>query len=110
MATTTKKGVQVRVNSSLARRLTLLRQLGKRTQYLASDLESALLDVCKRHEERLKLNDDSWREAKACSGCNTGVLLPRVSNKGNQGFLGCSNFPKCRHSESLTRPPKQGRK
>ncbi|WP_268876817.1 topoisomerase DNA-binding C4 zinc finger domain-containing protein [Cysteiniphilum halobium] len=37
-----------------------------------------------------------------CKKCN-GVLKERKSRKG-EFFLGCSNFPKCRYTESIASP------
>ena len=38
-------------------------------------------------------------DAKDCPKCEDGKLILRKGRYGN--FYGCSNFPKCRHMESI---------
>lgn len=36
-----------------------------------------------------------------CPGCGTGHLLERENRQNGSRFMGCSEFPRCRHSEPL---------
>lgn len=38
----------------------------------------------------------------ACSVCG-GVLILRTNKRDGSKFWGCSNYPRCRYSESVTR-------
>lgn len=40
--------------------------------------------------------------AKPCSDCGTGVLREKHGKFGR--FMGCSNFPECRHTEKIGKP------
>lgn len=46
-------------------------------------------------------------EAPACPKCKKGKLLQRASAR-NGPFLGCSRFPKCKHTEPLSTGSKDG--
>lgn len=49
------------------------------------------------YHESLK---DSQPEAKKCPRCGN-QLVERVSRKNGSKFMGCSNFPSCRYTESI---------
>jgi ssDNA-binding Zn-finger/Zn-ribbon topoisomerase 1 len=52
-------------------------------------------------ESKLGINKDSWISAKSCPKCENGVLwLKKPRKPPHKVFFGCTNFPKCRHSES----------
>ncbi len=38
---------------------------------------------------------------KKCPRCELGVLVIRTNGDTEEKFLGCTEFPRCRHSEEL---------
>ncbi len=46
------------------------------------------------------LSPTTGKIAKTCPGCGAVLVIRRNSATGEQ-FLGCSQYPKCKHSEPL---------
>ena len=46
-------------------------------------------------------SEDRDTGTDSCPRCKTGQMTPRQSKWGN-AFLGCTNFPYCKHTESIT--------
>ena len=59
-----------------------------------------IFELVRQH--RLKVRDVNGDEisTETCEVCGTGFLVPR---KGSYGpFLGCTNYPRCRNTVSIT--------
>ena len=41
----------------------------------------------------------SAKKVKQCPQCNKGEMLPKVAKVSGKKFLGCSNYPECKHTE-----------
>tara|TARA_Y100000310_G_scaffold196471_1_gene196536 strand:+ start:2954 stop:3271 length:318 start_codon:yes stop_codon:yes gene_type:complete len=97
------KSVNITVDKSLSERLSLIRKFKGRCPEFAEELEKSLLSVVAEFEKKLKLESDTWLTARKCPECSSGMLIKRTSRKGSppRQFMGCSNFPKCTHSESI---------
>jgi len=84
----------------------------------ATAVEAALLAITKAHNEAnaagadspgaasflnsssvVEFDHASLSEARKCPGCATGRLSLKLSRSG--GFVGCSNYPSCAHTQML---------
>jgi hypothetical protein len=96
------KGVQITLTKSLAERLSFLRRLRRHNNEINAKLSDAIEGVVAMMENRSNVKPDSWRGAKTCPSCATGVLLEkRARDRGKPPFLGCSRYPDCKHTENL---------
>lgn len=50
-------------------------------------------------ENNVKLIGEIGNFLGSCPDCNTGTLVARNGRHGK--FIGCSNYPKCRHTENV---------
>lgn len=102
------KGVQVTLGKSLAERLSFLRRLRKSTD-LNIKLSDAIEGVVSMMENRSKITPHTWRGAKTCPSCASGVLIEkRARDKNKPPFLGCSRYPECKHAENIASLSKDG--
>jgi ssDNA-binding Zn-finger/Zn-ribbon topoisomerase 1 len=96
------KGVQITLTKSLAERLSFLRRLRRHNNEINAKLSDAMEGVIAMMENRAHVKPDSWKGAKTCPSCATGVLLEkRARDKEKPPFLGCSRYPDCKHTENL---------
>ncbi len=58
-------------------------------------------DIKEREMQKYRLEKlrQAYPENPACSNCG-GVMLVRVNKSTGDRFLGCSNFPKCKHTHN----------
>jgi|AntDeeMinimDraft_5_1070356.scaffolds.fasta_scaffold21108_2 hypothetical protein len=105
MSSKKTKGVQLSLEQALAQRLAFVRRFKHRIPDLNERLEKAVLKVVAESESKAGVTEESWKESKPCPICSHGVLFPKKSKKspGLPPFMGCSRFPKCRHSEPVKR-------
>ena len=47
-------------------------------------------------------SEDRDTGTDSCPRCKTGQMMRRTNSKRGNAFLGCTNFPYCKHTESIT--------
>lgn len=98
MSVQEKQSVSVTVDKEIALRIKHFRSVINDSTAFREDIQNAVLGVLVSHEQKNRIEPDSWRHSRICPKCNNGQLVLR---KGARGlFLGCSDFPTCRHSMS----------
>ncbi len=104
MSNSKNKGVHISLSKNLAERLAFVRRFKHRLPALNDDLEATIASLVSTAEKKLKIQPDAWRKARPCPSCAHGTLVERRGKrKGAAPFMGCSRFPDCRHSESITK-------
>jgi len=93
--------IQLTLDKRTAERIRLAKKISGGKVDVNAELNKALLAPLTSIENRLKITQESWKNARPCPKCAKGTLLLIKRNKPPYSeFFGCSQFPQCRHSES----------
>lgn len=97
----TNKSVSVTVPKTLAERLSLIRCFSRRRETVNKETLDAMYSLVTSLETSLGIDKDTWKTAKRCPSCSSGMLIKRQKKRDPKGkpFYGCVNFPSCKHRE-----------
>lgn len=95
------KSVSITIPKELAERFLLIRKMRDK-QLVQSAVELNIEAIVSMYENHSNVNPNAWKTAKTCPSCSSGIVFERIK-KGDfkPSFMGCSNFPSCRHKENL---------
>jgi ssDNA-binding Zn-finger/Zn-ribbon topoisomerase 1 len=93
------KGIMVTLPKNLAERLAFLRNFHHRKINLNPRISKAMFELVGDIEKELKIEHDTWANAKKCPKCNSGIIFVKKTAKSK--FYGCSKYPLCKHSENV---------
>lgn len=95
------KSVSVTVPKSLAERLSLIRCFSRRKELVQKETLDSMFALVGQLEGALSIDKDTWKTAKRCPSCASGMLVKRQKKREPSGkpFYGCVNFPSCKHKE-----------
>ena len=102
------KSVSVTVPKALAERLSLIRCFSRRCDTVSKATLDAMYALVSELEDALSIDKDTWKTAKRCPSCSTGMLIKRRRKNlpDSQPFYGCVNFPDCKHKEKFNHESK----
>lgn len=60
-------------------------------------------EINKLSNAAVKYESVDGKELLMCSNCRDGFMLPRKSKKNGSEFLGCSNYPGCKHTVDVNK-------
>jgi hypothetical protein len=93
--------ISLTLDKRTVERLRLLKKVKDKSG--ESDINKAinnlLLPMLDSLEKPLGLSKESWKFVRVCPSCSGGVLIKKKRRNDAVEFYGCSNYPKCRHSE-----------
>jgi phosphopantothenoylcysteine synthetase/decarboxylase len=102
MKASSNKQVSITLSKPLSERLAFVRKITKNQSDLQQQISNAIEAVVAVNEQRANVQKDDWQSAKTCPSCSYGVLrLRRPRDTSKQPFMGCSSYPKCRHTEEI---------
>lgn len=97
-----KSAISMTIDKRTAERLRLLRKIDQKAyQELIDRINLLMLPAITDVEKKYKLSKASWRDAKVCPKCSSGMLVKRFRGSDKKPFLSCFRFPECRHTEDL---------
>lgn len=91
-----RKSYTINLPLYLVNRLHCIKKLRKGKTDIGKELYKSIEKRVTEIEEKLNIDKDCWKNIKKCPACDSYLV---VRNGKNSKFLGCFNFPKCRHTE-----------
>lgn len=96
------KSTTITLGLTLAKRLSFLRKFPLKHTSVSTMIESSIQTICETLENKIGVNSDTWKVARDCPACKSGLLIPKKKKgESSPAFMGCTHFPECRHTESL---------
>lgn len=94
--------ISMSLDKRTVERIRMLKKVSGKAEELIinTDINIALLSVLDTLEAKKGLKNDSWKSAKVCPKCSGGVLFHKERRTDSKLFYGCSNYPKCQHTEN----------
>lgn len=93
-----RKAYTISLHKELVYRLQCLKKLAKGDVDIGYELYIPILKKIEDLEKKAKITKDCWRHTKKCPSCDS--YLVKRKGKDNY-FLGCFNFPACKHTEQM---------
>jgi hypothetical protein len=99
MKNNSKKNYTVSIPLDLKNRLEYIKKLKKGKILMGEQITKILYPMVEKIEKINGINKDSWKTGVICENCS---LIMVKKNGKNGDFWGCSDFPNCKFTKSLT--------
>lgn len=79
-------------------RLSHIKRIAGADFNIGDEVSKIIYPLILKMEKKYNIDKDDWKNKKYCPECD-GLLVIRKSK--DREFYGCTNYPKCKHTEKL---------